>query len=207
MSKILLCLMAKTPRPGMVKTRMRPQLDALQCSRLARRMLLHTVRNACAHWPGEVALFLYPQAPPRARRLADQFAITVQSQRGDDLGARIAHALQYGIARGGAAAVMGCDVPHCDKKILADAHALLARGENPLGPAADGGFYLLGLQFAPAAMFRGVRWGGAQAMAQLLRRADIRFTRLPVLRDIDCYADLCALAAMDPRYQNFARAR
>src|SRR5689334_23308224 len=102
-------------------------------------------------------------------------------------------ALAYGIARHGAAAVLGCDVPHCPWDVLDDAEAALARGDCVLGPADDGGYYLLGLTQARAELFEGIAWGGPDVLAATLARAtalDIEFTLLPRLRDIDTAADL-----------------
>jgi len=204
---IPLYLMAKAPRAGRVKTRMRPQLNAEEAARLARLLLEQTVENACRHWPGEVALRTWPRAgPPVATQLAARHQLAVTVQAGTDLGGRILAALDRGIARAGGAAVMGCDVPHCPGEILAAAHALLARGENPVGATDDGGFYLLGLQRADAALFDGVRWDGPAVLDAVRARAaaaGARLRDLPPLRDIDRYCDLQWLAGVDAAYQPF----
>lgn len=201
-----LFLMAKPPQPGRAKTRMSPPLSAARAAELARKMLAQSAARACRHWRGEVVLCA-AAAHPVFAELAERHAIRVTRQpRNADLGARMLHALQGGIAAAGRAAVMGCDVPHFPGAMLARAHALLARGENAVGPAADGGFYLLGLQRAEETLFAGVDWNGASPLAQLSARAKIlgmQFTALPELRDIDRYADLEWLAAREPAYQTF----
>lgn len=205
--RLPLYLFAKAPRAGAVKTRMQPQLDAGVAAQLAARMLEDTAQNACANWPGEVALCVWPGVDePVFARLAARHGIAVTAQTGADLGARMLHALARGIAGAGAAAVMGCDVPHCPGAVLARAHALLARGENPIGGCADGGFYLLGLQRAEPRLFAGVAWSGRAVLQTVRARAadaGVQLTDLPPLRDIDRYADLQWLARADSAYRRF----
>ena len=207
---IPLYLFAKAPRAGEVKTRMQPQLSATAAARLAQFMLEQTVENACAHWPGAVALCVAPRLDaPAFARLAARHRIAVTLQTGGDLGCRMQAALAAGIARAGAAAVMGCDVPHCPGAALAEAHALLVRGENPVGATVDGGFYFLGLQRAEAALFAGVAWSGAAVLETVRARAaaaGLQLTDLPRLRDIDHYADLQWLAGVEPAYRRFVAA-
>ena len=216
-----LYLMAKAPVPGEVKTRMAPRLGPEQSAQLAHLMLAQTVATACRHWPGVVTLCVWPDPDhPAFTRLADKHGIKVTTQIDADLGARMMAALKQGIADAGGAAVMGCDVPHCPGEILARAHALLVGGENPLGPAADGGFYLLGLrpgadadadetdvEESPLdALFSGVRWGGSAQLDEVRARATVaglRFCELPTLRDIDRYPDLEWLAGIDDAYKRF----
>ncbi|MGR3914361.1 MAG: TIGR04282 family arsenosugar biosynthesis glycosyltransferase [Gammaproteobacteria bacterium] len=206
-AEVPLILMAKAPLPGAVKTRMQPGLSAAAAAELAHVMLVRTVARARRHWRGEVVLCAAPDAAhPLFAELADEYALRLATQRGAGLGARMLAALRAGIARAGCAAVMGCDVPHCPGEALARAYELLARGENPVGPAADGGFYLLGLQCADAALFRGVDWDGGAQLRQVRARAarrGIALTELQCLRDIDRYADLEWLAAQDASYARF----
>ncbi|MGI9311302.1 MAG: TIGR04282 family arsenosugar biosynthesis glycosyltransferase, partial [bacterium] len=139
---IPLCLMAKAPRAGEVKTRMQPQLAPVQSAALALLMLRQTAATARRHWPGEVTLCAWPDGDdPALAAIADAHRLAVVRQADADLGARMLQALRPGVARAGAAAVIGCDVPHCAGSVLAAAHASLARGENPFGAASDGGFY------------------------------------------------------------------
>ena len=216
-----LYLMAKAPVPGKVKTRMAPRLGPEQSAQLAHLMLAQTVAAACRHWPGVVTLCVWPDPDhPAFTQLAAKHGIKITTQIDADLGARMMAALKRGIADAGGAAVMGCDVPHCPGEILARAHALLVGGENPLGPAADGGFYLLGLrpgadadadetdvEESPLdALFSGVHWGGSAQLDEVRARATVaglRFCELPTLRDIDRYPDLEWLAGIDDAYKRF----
>ena len=205
---IPLYLMAKAPQAGEVKTRMRPELNPAESAQLARLMLEQTVDKACRHWPGEVALCVSPDPDhPAFARLARKHRLAVTPQADADLGGRMMTALTHGIARAGCAAVLGCDVPHCRGDILVSAHAMLARGDNPVGPAADGGFYLIGLQRGvDESLFNGIDWNEAATLAAVRARAaaaGVRLCELPPLRDIDRYPDLQWLAGVDAAYQPF----
>ncbi len=209
---IPLYLMAKAPVPGQVKTRMAPEIGPRQSAKLARLMLAQTVANACRHWRGEVALCVWPRhAHPVFVQLAERYRLTITSQIDADLGSRMMAALKQGIARAGRAAVMGCDVPHCPGEILAGAYAMLARGENPVGPAEDGGFYLIGLSNlsrAENSLFNGICWDDPAPLQQVRENAlsaGLHLSDLPPLRDIDRYADLQWLAGIDDAYKPFVQ--
>jgi rSAM/selenodomain-associated transferase 1 len=116
----------------------------------------------------------------------------VFAQEGDDLGAR-EHAVFARMFRQGAHQVVlvGSDIPLLTTAILAEAFAAL--DADPLrvaiGPAADGGYYLMGLS-GPAVpdLFSGVRWSTPYALADTLRRCEFENRRvafLPVLEDVD----------------------
>ena len=111
-----------------------------------------------------------------------------------------------------AAAVIGCDVPHCPPEILTRAHDQLAAGKNIIGACEDGGFYLLGLQRKAITraqtdgLFNDIKWSAKTTLTQLQTRAkkiNITLTELPTLRDIDHYKDLKWLAKQDATYRVF----
>lgn len=206
---IPLYLMAKAPIAGLVKTRMQPEISPAQSACLARLMFAQTVITACRNWHGEVVLCVTPNPDhPMFVQTAAEHQLNIITQINTDLGTRMMHALAHGIARAGCAAVMGCDVPHCAGEIFSDAHAMLARGENPLGRSQDGGFYLIGLQHTNESLFSGIQWGTQDAWSAVSmrgRRAGVYFSALPTLRDIDHYADLQWLASVDAAYQPFLK--
>ena len=204
---IPLYLFAKAPVAGKVKTRMQPRLSAEACARLAETMLRHSVQTAVEAWPGEVILATTPTSShPVFDALCLDCGITAVEQRGADLGQRMGNLLRQGIAGAGGAAVMGCDVPHVTGDTLRTCHAEMGRGRNVVGPAADGGFYLLGLVSLDPSLFSGIEWGGDGVMADLeknARRLGQDFVTLDSLRDIDKWEDLKWLASRCDRYQEF----
>lgn len=133
-----------------------------------------------------------PDGSPGSFREAGIEPGHVFPQEGDDLGAR-ERAIFTRMFRQGARQVVliGADIPLLTPAILDEAFAELQADplRVALGPAADGGYYLMGLT-GPAVpdLFSGVRWGASYALADTLRRCEFENRRvafLPVLEDID----------------------
>lgn len=126
------------------------------------------------------------------------------AQRGDDLGARERHLFEDLFAAGFARVVLvGSDLPTLPAAHLAEALARLKPAAVTLGPAADGGYYLIGLQ-APEAgaavpdLFTDVRWGSPAAFDDTVRaaaRAGMGVERLPAWYDVDDEDGLARLRA------------
>lgn len=192
-----LVLFAKTPLPGAVKTRLMPELDANRAAAVAAGMIRDTVHLACARWRGVVQLSVWPETGHSLfDELRAQHDIRITLQAPGDLGRKMHLALSAWTARGIPAAVMGCDVPHLPPPALEQANRLLRQGRAVLGPARDGGYYLIGLTRACPALFRNMCWSNSAVLRQTLRAArgaGLAFTLLPVMRDIDTAADLLAV--------------
>lgn len=200
-------MFAKHPVAGQVKTRIAATLGDQRAAELAAYLLRATVALVTEYWPGEVWLYGAPDADhPLFAELARDYHIQLSVQRGADLGARMQAALAEGIARRGAAAVMGCDVPHCPWQVLEHAYDRLAKGHHQLGPSLDGGYYFLGLAEPADSLFRDMDWGGSGVKDETLARAGragIDFELLSTLRDIDTYEDLVAVARDYPALRGF----
>lgn len=198
---------AKQPIAGAVKTRLQPEFTPEQAARIAEFLIRETVELAVGSWPDPIYLCGTPGVNHALfRELAGRFELTLLDQGDGDLGARMRRALAYGIEHHGAAAVLGCDVPHCDWDILDDANAALVRGRAVLGPTEDGGYYLIGLTDARAELFAEINWGGPSVFDRTLERAsviDLEFTLLPPLRDIDTAADLWLVAQQHASLRRF----
>jgi uncharacterized protein len=105
------------------------------------------------------------------------------------------------VSKGIPAAVLGCDVPHVAGAELTRAAQLLREGHAVAGPAADGGFYLIGLSVLPDGLFEGIEWGAADVYRRLLanaRRQAVGFTALEEIHDIDRPRDLKRIASCYP---------
>lgn len=109
-------------------------------------------------------------------------------QEGDDLGRRMQHALARALRDYRHAMLIGCDCPGLEAADLKQAAAWLLAGYDAVfGPAADGGYYLIGLNRADDALFTDIEWGGHVAMAQTrrrLRQLGWRWHELPVRHDV-----------------------
>ncbi len=203
MKSPVLYLFAKQPRPGTVKTRLRPQCSARRAAGIAAHLVAATAERAAGAWGGEVVLCCWPDAQhPLFESLAARLGLRLCGQVEGDLGAKMHAALAGGVREHGAAAVMGCDVPQVSTDSLGLAYDELARGRNVLGLTLDGGFYFLGACTTSPGMFAGVDWEGGEVAARTVsaaRESGIEFgVMLPTLQDIDTWDDLQRVAVLEP---------
>ncbi len=205
-----LIIFAKQPLAGKVKTRLQPEYTPQEAAEIAALLVRATVELAAASWPGEIYLYGAPDAGhPLFEELAREFQLQLAPQGAGDLGARMQAALREGLARRRAAAILGCDVPHCSWATLDQANHWLAQGRNVLGPTEDGGYYFIGLGAPHAVLFEGIDWGTDRVLAQTLARAEqlgIEFEWLPCLRDIDTARDLRLVAQKYEPLRRFLKA-
>lgn len=189
----------KEPGHAPVKTRLAVQLGRQAATSLYRAM----VEDLCAGLQPACGRVLVAYTPDAARDameawLGNERAYMPQGE--GDLGRRMHRAFSRVFAGGVRRAVLvGSDCPHLSGAGIAQALSLLERSPCVLGPAWDGGYYLIGFQaarYAPA-VFDGIAWSSPQVCAQTrvrLAQAGLRAAELPVLRDIDTHADMIWLA-------------
>jgi rSAM/selenodomain-associated transferase 2/rSAM/selenodomain-associated transferase 1 len=129
-------------------------------------------------------------------RMRDLFGddITYRPQQGRDLGQRLIHAIEESFAAGaGQVLVIGTDAPELTPAILQQATAALEEHDLVVGPAIDGGYYLIGLTRCEPKLFQDIAWGTAAVLAQTLtaaHRLGFHVHRLPPLSDVDHPEDL-----------------
>lgn len=210
-----LVVFARWPERGRVKTRLVPPLTPEQALGLHVACLESTARLA-ASLPASIDKWLYFTPPSggasaRARASGLRFprVLRVRVQRGRDLGARLQSAFAELWGKGyRRVVVIGTDSPALTRRRLRRAFAALRRADAVLGPARDGGYYLIGLRATSEklpSLFRGVAWGTRRALRQTqarLRRAGLRCALLPLGYDVDVVADLARLRGdlrRDPR--------
>jgi uncharacterized protein len=180
-----LIVMAKTPRVGHGKSRLAREAGAVEACRINRAMQTHTLRVArdprwrtlLAVAPDRDLNLQLPGVWPAGDRVA---------QGRGDLGMRLARAF----ARvQGAVAVIGVDCPGIERRDIAAAFAALRQASVVVGPAEDGGFWLLAARSGRAVDFSGVRWSSVHTLPDLERNLDAPPARLRTLRDVDTLAD------------------
>ena len=183
------------------KSRLAPVLPGREQRETLQRAFLADVLAAARGVTGAlVRVAIVPGGAPE--RLADLGVAPghVFEQRGETFGDR-ERAVFADLFRRGAKHVVlvGSDIPLLTTTILEDAFAALAGSPTQvvLGPASDGGYYLLGLN-APTVpdLFTGVRWSTRYALVDTLRRCEFeerRVTLLPILDDVDTPDDLARL--------------
>ncbi|MFP4607458.1 MAG: TIGR04282 family arsenosugar biosynthesis glycosyltransferase [Thiohalospira sp.] len=194
-------LFARAPVAGAAKTRLIPALGAAGAARLQARLLrraLAVLEGVDERVPGlERELWCHPDTDHPAFRAAAGQGFRLRAQVGGDLGERMAGALEAALAEGAPSAVLvGSDCPGLTAGPVADAFDELAAGADAvLGPAVDGGYYLVGLRRPARALFTGIPWGGPEVAAATRTRAaaaGLALAEVATLQDLDTPADLAA---------------
>jgi rSAM/selenodomain-associated transferase 1 len=190
-----LLVFAREPGQGKVKTRLIPVLGEQTATAIYRRLLSDTLRTAAQYAAARCELW----ADRLCQRselvsLAGYHGMSVHLQQGDDLGSRMHAALRAALQRSTHAVLIGTDCPEYDTAYLGKAFAALERHDAVLGPAADGGYALIGLKQPARALFDGIPWGSDRVLAttrRRLRETTWSWYELPTLHDVDEPADLC----------------
>jgi len=194
----LLIIFAKEPTPGQVKTRLSPPLSPEGVAQLYHSFLLDIleemkqvpeVRLALAFSPAEAQGFFRSLAPP---------GTNLFPQAGMDLGERMARAFAHSFKTGFSPILLrGSDTPDLPAALVSEARQVLASGKAQvvLGPATDGGYYLVGLTEPQPASFQGPTWSSSTVLSSTLKAArqqGLMVHLLPAWTDIDTYDDLLA---------------
>ncbi len=191
---LLLVQFAREPVAGKVKTRMQPHLSPDQAASLHAAMLLHTCDTLHSARLAPVQLWVAGNLKHPVFQACQRYAdVALQKQPFGDLGERMKAVFQLGLQRYQGVIIVGSDAPAIDGAYLRLAAAALTRADMVLGPAADGGYVLLGLRVMAAEIFEGIAWGTEQVLAQTLTIAEdlgLDVSLLPTLFDIDRPADL-----------------
>jgi rSAM/selenodomain-associated transferase 1 len=196
-SRCAVIVFAKAPRPGQAKTRLIPALGEQGAAQLAERLLQLTLEHALGAAIGPVELCVTPDRHHRAFVAASsRLALSITEQGDGDLGQRMARALERSLATQPRALLIGTDAPGLDAAYLRDAARALDHADAVFGPAADGGYALVGLKHPAPALFAAMRWSHARVMADTRKRIidlGLRHVELAVLHDVDEPADLVHL--------------
>ena len=126
----------------------------------------------------------------RAGCRGGQFA----GQQGSDLGERMDNAIRHLLSRGTEKAVItGADIPDLSCDIIMQAFKILDHVDVVIGPAVDGGYYLVGMKSPMTELFRNVSWSTGNVFSEtvkILQRSGKSYGVLPILSDLDTIADL-----------------
>jgi uncharacterized protein len=199
----VLGLFAKRPEPGRVKTRLAAETSPEWATQVADAFLRDTVARLAHSDARRVVVFAPADAGGFFTDLAEgRFTLTPQDE--GDLGRRLGSFVGAELQRGaGAVVVVGTDSPTLPPALVEQAFRELDRADVVLGPATDGGYYLVGCARRLPPVFEGVTWGGRRVLAETVARLTDPGWRLAVLPpwyDVDTLDDwqlLCGhLAAL-----------
>ena len=199
MGRPAIAVMAKAPVAGQVKTRLVTPLSQEEAAELYRCLLLDKLLQVAQL--SEVDRYL-AYTPTDARQsmlsLAPQsFALILQV--GSDLGERLHRLSAILLERGHPSVILiDSDTPTLPASYLLDANTRLhgRTADVVLGPAEDGGYYLIGLKRPCRALFDRIPWSGPEVLSETLRRASeqgLKVSMLPSWFDVDTPDDLARL--------------
>ena len=197
-----LLVMAKSPVPGRVKTRLCPPCTPAQAAEIAEAALADTLDAVARCGAGRRIVALDGDPGPW---LPPGFEVIAQVDGG--LARRLAAA--WAMA-GGAGVQIGMDTPQVTPALLDGALASLDDTDAALGPAVDGGWWAIGLRRPDHRVFAGIPMSTAEtgaAQDTRLRSLGLSVTTLPALVDLDTVADLAAVTESASAIRTAAQAR
>jgi rSAM/selenodomain-associated transferase 1 len=190
MEAVVICIFAKPPVAGRVKTRLAAALGPERAAELARAFLDDTIS----------AVRALPWAQPAlATTEIVESDLPLLLQGEGDLGERIERVLRAALQVAPSAIAIGADAPALPRRFLEAARAALDRADAVVGPAEDGGFYLLGLRLCPEGLLAGLPWSASETFTRTVERLWARGLRVEVLErwfDVDRPEDLERLRAL-----------
>ena len=192
-----LVIMAKAPKPGMVKTRLTESLPSPAVTALYRCLLEDTLALAESLTSVEVAVMCPESDQDELAHLLGN-TVHVVAQKGEGLAAGLTSVFRHFTAAGRQHVIaFNSDSPHLAPSVLDSAFEILATHDVVVGPTHDGGYYLVGAKAAYPSLFEGDRMGTRSALDRLLTRTKVLelstgFTE--PFYDIDVPNDLILLA-------------
>jgi len=184
-----LILFLKYPEPGKVKTRLGAELGFELAAKLYKLFIKQTFDLAqnCS------ARQIFVAYEPLDRK--DEFAefvpekFTIFPQEGKNLGERMLNAFKDAFARGYKnVAILGSDSPTLPLENIDDAFEKLSKSDLVLGPAEDGGYYLIGLNKAHCGLFENIEWSSnsvLQLTIESAKKLQLSYELLPIWYDVD----------------------
>jgi hypothetical protein len=191
-----LIIFTRYPEPGKTKTRLIPVLGAEGAARFQRQMTQQTVaqvKELKTFRPLSVEVHF---AGGNQQLMQDWLGsdIIYRQQSEGDLGRRMASAFKESFTSGMTGVVIiGTDCPDLNAQLMVKAFDALDQNDLVLGPALDGGYYLIGLRRLIPELFTGISWSTAEVLEQTIsiaERLDLAIAFLPLLNDIDRPEDL-----------------
>ena len=187
----LLVIFTKNPEQGLVKTRLASSIGDEKALEIYEKLRQHTALIAEKVAVNRTVFYSH-YLPSTDIFVAENFSF--QLQVGNDLGERMLHAIKSGFDKGFRRVVLiGTDCYELSAAIMDSAFAVLKHADAVVGPASDGGFYLIGLTKPIDELFLGREWSTKEVLSgtiEVLQRLALPYELLPELSDIDTFDDL-----------------
>ena len=192
---------AKAPVPGEVKSRLIPVLGVEGATELYCRLVRHTLATAALARIGPIEVWTTgPGEDAFIQACRRLLGVQVHLQPDGDLGTRMCAAAGDGLRRASRVIIVGTDCPTMSHDDLRGARDALEAGDDVvLGPAEDGGYWLIGLTRCDPALFSGIAWSSAavlESTRERLRTLGFRWRELATRWDVDRPEDLRRLSTV-----------
>jgi len=194
MSNQVLMIFTRNPEAGKVKTRLAATIgikDAL----IVYEQLVNQTKVVTEDLPLDKIVFYSEYIADRD--IWSNEVYHKELQEGEELGARMKNAFALAFERGySSAVIIGTDCPQLNEHIIQDAFSKLNGVDVVVGPALDGGYYLLGLKENHPFLFENINWSTDKVLPETINRcsqAGLKFLLLQPLHDVDEQKDLHVL--------------
>lgn len=189
----VLLIFTKYPEPGKVKTRLARAMGleaAAQLYKLVAETLIFRLKAGQKTWD-ETVVFYEPPGKARATREWLGEGLSYLPQEGEDLGERLSNAVSASFKSGAKRVVtIGSDCLEVSGEVLHQAFQYLRHKDVVIGPAEDGGYYLIGLSREAPELFQAIDWGTEKVPLERIKHLGLSFATLKTLRDLDEPGDL-----------------
>ena len=196
MNRECLIVFTRYPEPGKTKTRLIPLLGAEGAATLQRQMTEQTLAQVKELQSERLVSATICFAGGNQQLMQNWLGTSFDYQpQGDgDLGRRMAIAFETALEAGTQRVVIiGSDCPDLNAQLMMQAFQALEQHDLVLGPARDGGYYLIGLRRLIPELFTGISWSTTEVLQQTMniaQKLELAVASLPLLSDVDRPEDL-----------------
>jgi len=187
----LLIIFAKNPALGRVKTRLAKEIGDEKALQVYLKLLEHTHKVADG---ADCTKHIFYTDNLDEFGLLDYFKFKKFLQQGNELGERMTNAIAHGIDEGyGRIVVIGSDCLDISTELIEEAFEILQEKDCVIGPASDGGYYLIGLNKLYPTIFENKNWSSEDVFLDTLldiQQQNLSYGLLQTLNDIDTKSDL-----------------
>jgi rSAM/selenodomain-associated transferase 1 len=189
-----LLVFTRAPRAGQVKTRLIPRLGSEGAADFHARLIRHCLRGVTHAGLCPVELWCAPSChDPFFQGCRERYGVELHDQAQGELGERMHKALESALEGAEAAILIGTDIPSIEAADLDAAFQALHQGKDAVvGPAHDGGYYLIGFKQPNRRLFEGINWGTStvfQETVSRLQQLDMNWLCLRKRADVDTPED------------------
>jgi rSAM/selenodomain-associated transferase 1 len=189
-----LILFLKYPEKGKVKTRLAKDIGNEKALLIYKKLVIKILNQIDSN-NYDISIYYFPENKKNeVKKWINLPDIKYLPQSGDDLGARMLNAFKDSISlKYAKTVIIGTDCLEINNNIISKSFYLLDDSDLVLGPATDGGYYLIGLKTIIEPLFKNISWSTDKVLKQTLNKAkelNIEYKFLDFLSDIDTLEDL-----------------